>query len=57
MTAKVSETLPINTSMTIHLSYGSKGEYSQSLSVQSTDTVRSVLEKYLKVFSVWRFQK
>ena len=55
--AKVSETLPINTSMTIHLSYGSKGEHSQSLSVQNTDTVRSVLEKYLKVFSVWKFQK
>ncbi len=55
--AKVSETLPINTSMTIHLSYGSRGEYSKSLSVQSTDTVHSVLEKYLKVFSVWKFQK
>mgnify|MGYP007107755046 CR=1 FL=1 len=43
--------------MTIHLSYGSKGEHSQSLSVQNTDTVHSVLEQYLKVFSVWKFQK
>ena len=57
MTAKVSETLPINTSMTIHLSYGSKGEHPKSLSVQSTDTVRSVLQQYLRVLSVWRFQK
>lgn len=38
--------------MTIHLSYGSKAEHSQSLSVQNTDTVRSVLERYLKVLSV-----
>ena len=57
MTAKVSETLPINTSMTIHLSYGSKGEHPKSLSVQSTDTVRSVLQQYLRVLSIGWFQQ
>lgn len=48
---------PAKDTITLRISYNSPGNHTISLSVKNTDTMRSVLQQYLKVFSVWRFQQ
>ena len=43
--------------ITIRVSYNSPGDRVISLSVKNTDLIRSVLQQYLRVLSIWRFQQ
>lgn len=48
---------PKKNTITIRISYNSPGDRAITLPVKNTDTVRSVLQQYLRVLSVWRFQQ
>ena len=48
---------PMKDTITLRISYNSPGDRTISLTVKNTDTVRSVLQQYLRVLSVWRFQQ
>lgn len=48
---------PKKNTITIRISYNSPGDRVITLSVKNTDTVHSVLEKYLRVLSIGWFQQ
>ena len=48
---------PKKNTITIRISYNSPGDRTISLPVKNTDLIRSVLQQYLRVLSVWRFQQ
>lgn len=48
---------PKKDTITIRISYNSPGDRTISLSVKNTDLIRSVLQQYLRVLSIWRFQQ
>ena len=48
---------PKKNTITIRISYNSPGDRVITLSVKNTDTMRSVLEKYLRVLSIGWFQQ
>ena len=48
---------PMKDTITLRISYNSPGNHTISLSVRSTDTVRSVLQQYLRVLSIGWFQQ
>lgn len=48
---------PKKDTITIRVSYNSPGDRVISLSVKNTDLIRSVLQQYLRVLSIWRFQQ
>ena len=48
---------PAKDTITLRISYNSPGDRVITLSVKNTDTVHSVLEKYLRVLSIGWFQQ
>lgn len=48
---------PKKNTITIRISYNSPGDRVITLSVKNTDTVRSVLQQYLRVLSIGWFQQ
>ena len=54
---KENAVLPAKDTITIRISYNSPGDRVITLSVKNTDTVRSVLQQYLRVFSIGWFQQ
>lgn len=48
---------PAKDTITLRISYNSPGDRVITLSVKNTDTVHSVLEKYLRVLFLWWFQQ
>lgn len=48
---------PMKDTITLRISYNSPGDRVITLSVKNTDTVRSVLQQYLRVLSIGWFQQ
>ncbi len=48
---------PMKDTITLRISYNSPGNHTISLSVKNTDTMRSVLQQYLRVLFLWWFQQ
>ena len=48
---------PKKDTITIRISYNSPGDRVITLSVKNTDTMRSVLQQYLRVLFLWWFQQ
>lgn len=48
---------PMKDTITLRISYNSPGDRVITLSVRNTDTVRSVLQQYLRVLSIGWFQQ
>ena len=48
---------PAKDTITLRISYNSPGDRVITLSVKNTDTMRSVLQQYLRVLFLWWFQQ